>query len=155
MKKYDPDFDIEELLYEAEEIFKEFYCNYLTGNQDYLDLVCGSTASGLVKSSIELRVKEGWTYKYDELLNCGPCFFMGGQIADNIPMFTYHIEVQEFDSKIWKSGKEPEKVEKDGGLMQNTYRIVLARHDEPDMEVTGHYWQIVEFYRIGEVRMLA
>ena len=140
MKKYDPDFDIEELLYEAEEIFKEFYCNYLTGNQDYLDLVCGSTASGLVKSSIELRVKEGWTYKYDELLNCGPCFFMGGQIADNIPMFTYHIEVQEFDSKIWKSGKEPEKVEKDGGLMQNTYRIVLARHDEPDMEVTGHYW---------------
>ena len=42
---------------------------------------------------------------------------MGGQIADNVPMFTYHIEVQEFDSKIWKSGKEPEKVEKDGGLM--------------------------------------
>ena len=29
--------------------------------------------------------------------------------------------------------------------MQNTYRIELALHDEPDIEVTGHYWKIVEF----------
>ena len=42
---------------------------------------------------------------------------MGGQIADNLPMFTYHIEVQEFDAKIWKSGKPPENAEKDRGLM--------------------------------------
>jgi hypothetical protein len=32
MKLYDPDFDIEELTYEAEEIFQEFYCNFLAGN---------------------------------------------------------------------------------------------------------------------------
>ena len=32
MKKYDPDFDIMELHYEAEEIFKEFFCNFLEGN---------------------------------------------------------------------------------------------------------------------------
>ena len=44
MKKYDPEFDLEELTYEAEEIFQEFYCNYLTGNSEYLKLVCGSTA---------------------------------------------------------------------------------------------------------------
>ena len=32
MKKYDPEFDIEELNFEAEEIFKEFFCNFLAGN---------------------------------------------------------------------------------------------------------------------------
>lgn len=36
MKKYDPHFDLEELCYEAEEVFKEFYCNYLAGNKEYL-----------------------------------------------------------------------------------------------------------------------
>lgn len=39
--------------------------------------------------------------------------------------------------------------------MNNTYRIVLARHPEPDIEVTGHYWEIIEFYKIGEARMIA
>ena len=38
---YDADFDLEQLSFESEEIFKEFFCNYLAGNQKYLDLVCG------------------------------------------------------------------------------------------------------------------
>ena len=33
MKRYDAEFDMEALTYETEEIFKEFYCNYLTGNK--------------------------------------------------------------------------------------------------------------------------
>ena len=41
MQKYDPEFDLEELTDEAEEIFKEYYCNFLTGNTEYLDMVCG------------------------------------------------------------------------------------------------------------------
>jgi hypothetical protein len=36
MVRYDPDFNIEDLTFEAEEIFREFYCNYLTGNLEYL-----------------------------------------------------------------------------------------------------------------------
>jgi len=36
MKKYDKDFDLENLTFEAEEIFKEFFCNYLAGNKEYL-----------------------------------------------------------------------------------------------------------------------
>ena len=36
MKKYDPEFDFEELEQEAMEIFQEFYCNYLSGNKEYL-----------------------------------------------------------------------------------------------------------------------
>ena len=92
MQKYDPEFDLEELTYESQEIFQEFFCNYLTGNQEYLDMVCGQTALAVVKSSVQLREKEGWRYKYEELLNCGSSFFMGGQISEKVPQFTYHIE---------------------------------------------------------------
>lgn len=41
MQKYDPEFDIQQLHFEAEEIFKEFYCNFLAGNLDYIEKVCG------------------------------------------------------------------------------------------------------------------
>ncbi len=41
MQKTDPNFDIEELAFEAEEIFKEFYCNFLSGNTEYIEKVCG------------------------------------------------------------------------------------------------------------------
>ena len=45
--------------------------------------------------------------------------------------------------------------QKSKGIMNNTYRIALARHESPDIEVTGHYWEIIEFYKIGESRMIA
>ena len=69
MQSYDPDFDLEDLTDEAIEIFQEFYCNFLSGNTEYLDMVCGGTAGALCKAQIELRGKEGWKYKYEELLN--------------------------------------------------------------------------------------
>ena len=31
---------------------------------------------------------------------------------------------------------------------------MIQRHSEPDIEVTGHYWEIVEFYKIGEQALL-
>jgi hypothetical protein len=38
----------------------------------------------------------------------------------------------------------------EGSLMSTTYRIVLQRHDEPDIASTGHYWEITEFQKMGE-----
>ena len=70
-----------------------------------------------MKSQIDAREKEGWQFKYDELLSCGPTFFTGGKIVDRVPMFTYTIEVQEFDSKVWKDGKVPENAAKEAGIM--------------------------------------
>ena len=64
MQRYDPEFDLEDLGDEAMEIFQEFYCNYLTGNTEYIDMVCGGTAGAQLKALIEMRVKEGWEYKY-------------------------------------------------------------------------------------------
>ena len=50
MQRYDPDFDLEELRDEAQEIFQEFYCNFLSGNTEYLDMVAGGTAGALCKA---------------------------------------------------------------------------------------------------------
>ena len=105
MKKYDPDFDFEELQDEAMEIFQEFYCNFLTGNKEYLDMVCGGTAGAICKAHIDLRDKEGWRFKYEEVLCASNCFFQGGMLENRVPQFSFTIEVQEFDEKLCrKSG---------------------------------------------------
>jgi hypothetical protein len=85
MQKFDPDFDIEELTYEAEEIFSEFYCNFLAGSIEYMEMVCASTALGVTKGTIQLRQKEGWEYKCKELLRCGQAIFTGGQVVERVP----------------------------------------------------------------------
>jgi len=75
MKKYDPDFDLEDLTPEVDAIFMEFFCNYLAGNKKYLELICGSTVSPLLKTMIDVREKEGWRFKFEEPLNCDKAFF--------------------------------------------------------------------------------
>ena len=101
-----------------------------------------------------MREKEGWKYKYEELLNCSNCFFQGGLIENRMPQFIYHIEVQEFDEKVsLKTGQVIENSSK--AIMNNSYRIVLQRHDEPNIEETGHYWEIVGFQLIGTQKMIA
>jgi hypothetical protein len=71
MLKYDPHFDIQELHFEAEEVFKEFFCNYLEGNMEYLTKVCGGAGLAIVKGELTRRVTEGWKYKYTDILDCG------------------------------------------------------------------------------------
>jgi hypothetical protein len=99
MKRYDPDFCLEELTFEAEEIFREFYCNYLAGNKEYLDKVSSGPVA-LLGAMIELRNKEGWKFKYEELLDCGVAHFAGATLIEGQPAFTFTIEIQEFDAKV-------------------------------------------------------
>ena len=64
--------------------------------------------------------------------------------------------MQEFDAKVnLKTGEDFEsETFKSKGLIRSTYRVVLSLHPEPDIIITGHYWEIVEFYKIGEVKQL-
>lgn len=105
---------------------------------------------------IEIREKEGWKYEYEEFLDCGPAHFQGAKIENGKACFSYHLEVTEFDSKVnAKDGKECDsEIMKTKGLMNCTYRIMISLHPEPDIETTGHYWEISEFYKIGESTML-
>lgn len=41
MEQYDPYFKFDELEVEAADIFREFYCNFLSGNVEYLEKVSG------------------------------------------------------------------------------------------------------------------
>jgi hypothetical protein len=105
---------------------------------------------------IELRTKEGWKYKFEEFIECGPAFFQGAKVEEGRPCFSYNFEVQEFDAKIsLKDGSEVDsEMLKTKGLVNSTYRIMLSLHPEPDIAVTGHYWEIVEFMKINEVKQI-
>jgi hypothetical protein len=55
MQRFDKDFDLVKLHFEVEEIFKEFFCNYLNGNLKYLEKVCGKAALAVVKTELARR----------------------------------------------------------------------------------------------------
>ena len=63
-------------------------------------MVCGGTAGAVCKAHIDLREKEGWRFKYEEVLCASNCFFHGAMLENRVPRFTYVIEVQELDEKL-------------------------------------------------------
>lgn len=65
---------------------------------------------------------------------------------DAVPSFTYIVETQEIDCKICTK-KDTHGEIKEGGddnIMKNSWRITISRHEDPDIEVTGHYWEVTE-----------
>jgi hypothetical protein len=136
---------------EAEEIFMEFYCNFLSGNLEYLEKVSGGTALGICKAELTRRKTEGWRYKYDDVLDHGKCNFNAGEM-NQLPSFTYIIDTDEIDCKV--SLKDPNEITEgsDSSIIKNSWRITLTRHEEPDIELTGHYWQVTGLEKVGELK---
>ena len=155
MKLYDPDFEVTELYFEAEEIFKEFFCNFLEGNIEYLQKVCGMAGLAIVKGDLKRREVEGWRHKYTDILDLKNVSFLGGQVPEKSPpQFTFTLEVQEINCKVNLKDENEIKEGSEDSIVQVTYRIVLSRHDDPDMAMTGHYWEIVEFNKVGELQQI-
>ena len=73
---------MEELQFEAEEIFKEFFCNFLSGNVEYLEKVASGQALAVTKSDVKVRRTEHWDYAYHDILDSGNINFLGGMIPD-------------------------------------------------------------------------
>ena len=72
---------------------------------------------------------------------------------NKVPSFTYIIDTQEINLKICSKSEE-EKIT-DGGedeIMKNSWRFTISRHEDPDIEVTGHYWEVTSFAKVGELR---
>lgn len=69
-------------------------------------------------------------------------------------MFTFTIQVQEIDCKVSIKDENEIKGGDENKIMSNTYRIHLSRHSEPDIAVTGHYWEIIEFTKVGELAQI-
>jgi len=36
--------------------------------------------------------------------------------------------------------------------MKNSWRITISRHENPDIEVTGHYWEVTSLEKVGELK---
>ena len=62
--------------------------------------------------------------------------------------------MQEIDCRICVKDPNVIKGGDENKIMSSTYRIVLSRHSEPDISVTGHYWEIVEFNKVGELAQI-
>lgn len=126
MKLYDPEFDLQELYFEAEEVFKEFFCNFLSANLEYLEKVSSEAALAISKADIKRRKEEGWEYRYTDILDSGAVNFLGAQVPEKAPpQFTFTINVQEINCK--QKIKEPEEIHEgsDGSILMSTYRFVL------------------------------
>lgn len=155
MLKYDPEFNLNDLGYEAQEIFKEFYCNYLAGNLDYIEKVCGGPGLAIAKTEVKRRATEGWKNYYTDILDIGQTNFLGAALQEKgTPQFSFTIVVQEVDCRVDLKDETNIKHGDHDNIVQSTYRIVLSRHDEPDIAVTGHYWEIVEFNKVGELQQI-
>lgn len=96
MEAYDPYFAFEDLETEAADVFTEFYCNFLSGNLEFLEKVSGGVALAICKAELQRRQKEGWVNRYDEMLDCTVATFNSGQM-DQLPSFTFIMEITEIN----------------------------------------------------------
>eukprot|EP00347_Sterkiella_histriomuscorum_P003414 403364389 len=155
MQKYDPEFDLNNLAAEFQEIFKEFYCNYLSDNVEYLEKVCGNAGLAVTKSEVKRRQTEGWKYRYTDILDSGNVNFLGAMVQERgVPAFSFTIVTQEIDCKVSLKNEDEIKEGDDNRILQTTWRVVLSRHDDPDIALAGHYWEIVEFNKLGELQQI-
>jgi len=154
MKAYDAYFDFGDLEEEATEIFKEFYCNFLSGNLEYLEKVSGGPALAICKLECKRRKTEGWQNLYDEMLDCGEAVFNAGQLENSKPQFSFIVDTQEIDCKVCI--KDPNEI-KEGSvdsIIKNSWRITITLHEDPDIETCGHYWEVVGIEKVGELKQL-
>lgn len=110
-------------------------------------------ALALCKAELMRRQKEGWVNRYDEMLDCSVATFNSGQM-DQLPSFTFIMEITEINCKV--SAKNTDEITEgaDDFINKISWRFTITRHENPDIEVTGHYWQITEFGKVGEHKML-
>ena len=151
MVAYDPYFDLNDLETEAKEIFAEFHCNFLTGNLEYLEKVAGGPALAKCKTDIQSRIKDQWRYKYEEVLDMRDAVFQSGELQGKVPSFTYIIDTQEIHCRV--STKEDAAVIEgdDNSIKSTSWRLTISRHDDPDIEMTGHYWEVTNIEKVGEL----
>ena len=70
-------------------------------------------------------------------------FFLGGKVGDaSQPQFQYSLRVQEIFCNVGLNGKIQEG--SDDAIMSSNFRLTVEPHDQPDLQLTGHYWKFVE-----------
>ena len=77
--------------------------------------------------------------------------FQSGGLEGKVPSFCYIIETQEINCRV--STKEDGGVLEgdDNAIKQTSWRLTLSRHEDPDLEMTGHYWEVTNIEKVGEL----
>jgi hypothetical protein len=115
--------------------------------------VSGGPALAICKAELKRRQTEGWKLRYEDILDIGTSTFNAGQM-DKVPSFTFIVETQEIDCKV--SLKDEDEIVEGGddNIIKNSWRFTISRHEDPDIEATGHYWEITELAKVGELKQL-
>jgi hypothetical protein len=73
---------------------------------------------------------------------------------DKVASFTFIVDTQEIQCRV--SSKDEEEIIEGGdeAFVKNSWRFTLSRHEDPDIETTGHYWQITDLAKVGELKQL-
>jgi len=81
---------------------------------------------------------------------------IGGKIPAerNQPSFSFTIRVQEIHCNISKKTNKVVDGREDK-VMQQRFNFVLTMHENPDLELSGHPWELVEILPVEAVHMLA
>jgi len=156
MRKRVPGFNIYELERDAKGVFCQIYDAYLEGNLSFIEKTCGESALVYFRTLLKKREVDNVNPKYTYLWDAEVADLIGGKIPTerSQPCFTFTIRVQEVYCNI---NKKTNKVV-DGGedrVMQNRFNFMLTLHDNPDLELSGHPWELVEILPVEAVHMLA
>lgn len=88
---------------------------------------------------------------YEEPLDVNKAVFNAGEM-NKVPSFTYIIETQELNLKLSIKDDSELTEGSDDSITKNSWRITISRHEEPDIETSGHYWEITELAKVGELK---
>lgn len=78
--------------------------------------------------------------------------FKGAAVQGGKPFFIFEIKITKIECRVSNSGEYVEG--NPDNIYENTYHVTYALHDEPQIADTGHYWEIIELQKVGEVKLL-
>jgi len=156
MRSRMPGFSIYELERDAKGVFCQIYDAFLEGNLSFIEKTCGESALVYFRTLLKKREVDGVFPKYTYLWDADVADLIGGKIPTerNHPSFSFTIRVQEIHCNI---NKKTNKVVdgREDKVIQQRFNFVLSMHENPDLEISGHPWELVEILPVEAVHMLA
>lgn len=155
MRKFIPHFSVYELEKDARGVFCQIYDAFLEGNLEFIQKTCGESALVYFRTLLKKREVDSVCPKYNCLWESEPADLIGGKISENNrPCFSFTIRVQEIHCNVSKKNNKVVDGAEDH-IQQNRFNFVLTIHENPDLEETGHSWELVEILPVEAVHMLA
>jgi len=154
MRKIDPNFDLFEFEKEVDFIFKKFFEAFLNDDIDFLEKVSANAALGMMSGVIKARKELKAECKYKELLWIDKAQFISTNLPEqDNPVFVFRLYCQEISCLVSKQDRKVVQGE-DNSVESCQYEVSLQRNHNPEIDIVGHPWLIVNVERRGVVKQL-